>query len=105
MTKTMERLRIHVPVTLSDQTRHNKNSHGARLGKDVGMDVHHEVSSRCVLHDKTHMFGRLEACKQVDQERVVGTVDGLKDPLLTHQTGDRRGVGGKGAGGSGVRRA
>lgn len=69
------------------------------------MDVHHEVSSRCVLHDKTHMFGRLEACKQVDQERVVGTVDGLKDPLLTHQTGDRRGVGGKGAGGSGVRRA
>lgn len=54
------------------------------------MDVHHEVSSRCVLHDKTHMFRRLEACKQVDQERVVGAVDGLKNPLLTHQTKDKQ---------------
>lgn len=52
------------------------------------MYVHHEVPSCCVLHDKTHVFWRLEACKQVDQERVVGSVDGLENPLLTHQTGD-----------------
>lgn len=54
------------------------------------MYVHHEVSSCGVLHDKTHMFWRLETCKQVDQEGVVRAVDGLKDPLLTHQTGDRQ---------------
>lgn len=60
------------------------------------MYVHHEVSSCRVLHDKTHMFWRLETCKQVDQEGVVGAVDGLKDPLLTHQTGDRQTDGGGG---------
>lgn len=65
-----------------------QNSHSTLLRKDVCMYVHHEVSSCRVLHDKTHMFWRLEACKQVDQEGVVGAVDDLKDPLLTHQTGD-----------------
>lgn len=49
------------------------------------MDVHHEVSSRRVLHDKAHVLGRLETRKQVDQEGMVGAVDGLKDPFLTHE--------------------
>lgn len=79
-----------------------QNSHSTLLRKDVCMYVHHEVSSCRVLHDKTHMFWRLEACKQVDQEGMVGAVDDLKDPLLTHQTGDgqteERGRDGEGGG-------
>lgn len=71
-------------------THTQQNSHSTWLRKDVGMYVHHEVSSCCVLHDKTHMFWCLETCKQVDQEGVVGAVDSLKDPLLTHQTGNRQ---------------
>lgn len=50
------------------------------------MDVHHEVAARRVLHHKTHMLRRLETRKQIHQERVLGTVHSLKDPLLTHQT-------------------
>lgn len=77
-------------LTHTHTTHTQQNSHSTWLRKDVGMYVHHEVSSCGVLHDKTHMFWRLETCKQVDQEGVVGAVDGLKDPLLTHQTGDRQ---------------
>ena len=69
---------------------HTQNSHSTRLIKDVSMYVHHEVSSCRVLHDKTNMFWCLETCKQVDQEGMVRPVHGLKDPLLTHQTGDRQ---------------
>lgn len=50
------------------------------------MDVHHQVSSCCILHYKTHMLLGLEASKEIDQERVPDTVDRLEDPLLTHQT-------------------
>lgn len=49
------------------------------------MDVHHQISARCVLHDKTHMLRCLEASEQVHQERVLRAVHYLKDPLLTHQ--------------------
>lgn len=61
--------------------------HSSWLGEDVGVDVHHQVTSRRVLHDKTHMLWSLEACKQVDQEGVLRHVDRLEDALLTHQTG------------------
>lgn len=91
-------LRGHTHPVLLSLTQTQQNSHSTWLRKDVGMYVHHEVSSCCVLHDKTHMFGRLETCKQVDQEGVVGAVDGLKDPLLTHQTGDRQRAGAGGWG-------
>lgn len=70
-----------------------QDSHGSRLREDVSVNVHHEVSARRVLHDKTHVLRRLEAREQVDQEGVVGAVDRLKDPLLTHQTADSRGRG------------
>ena len=49
------------------------------------MDVHHQVAPGSVLHDKAHMLRCLEACKQVDQERVADAVHRLKDPLLTHE--------------------
>lgn len=73
-------------IYITDRT---ENSHGTSLREDIGVYVHHEVSPRRVLHDKTHMFWCLEACKQVDQEGVVRAVDNLKDPLFTHETGDR----------------
>lgn len=58
--------------------------HSPRLREHVGVDVHHQVASCCVFHDKTHMFWSLEAGKQVDQERVVGHVHNLKDAFLAH---------------------
>lgn len=64
-----------------------KRLHGPGLRENISVDVHHQVSSCSVLHDKTHVFLRLETRKQVDQERVTDAVDRLKDPLLTHQTG------------------
>lgn len=60
--------------------------HGPRLRENISVDMHHQIASRCVLHDKTHMLLCLETCKQVDQERVADAVDGFKNPLLTHQT-------------------
>lgn len=77
--------RLFAFVTLHRVAGHRLNSHGARLWKDVGVDVHHEVSSGGVLHDKTHVFRRLETRKQVDQERMAGAVDRFKDALLAHQ--------------------
>lgn len=75
------------------------DSHGARLGEDVRVYVHHEVTARRVLHDEAHVFRRLEARKQVDQEAVVRAGHRLEDPLLAHQTavtpGDRSGVRGQ----------
>lgn len=60
--------------------------HSPRLGEYIGMDVHHKVSARCVLHDKAHMLRCLEASEEVHQERVLRGVHYLKDPLFTHQT-------------------
>lgn len=80
----------------AESTRTQLNLHSTWLRKDVGMYVHHKVPSCRVLHDKAHMLRRLETCKQVDQEGVVRAVDGLKDPLLAHQTGERRRRGGGG---------
>lgn len=74
---------------LFGDTEHN--SHSTWLRKDVSMYMHHEVSSSSVFHDKAYMFWCLETCKQIDQKGVAGAVDSLKDPLLTHQTGDRAG--------------
>lgn len=67
--------------------------HGARLREDVGVDVHHQVTSSRVLHNKTHVLWSLEAREQVDQERVVRHVHDLKDALLAHETarGARKG--------------
>jgi len=64
------------------------NSHSAGLSEDVGVNVHHEVASRCVLHDEAHVLRRLEAGEQVDQEGVARAGDRLKDPLLAHQAAD-----------------
>lgn len=61
------------------------NVHSPRFVEYVGMDVHHEVSASCILHDKTHVLRCLEASEQVHQERVLRGVHYLKDPLLTHQ--------------------
>lgn len=58
--------------------------HSPRLREDVSVDVHHQVASCCVLHNKTYMFWSLEAGKQVDQERVVRHVHNLKDAFLAH---------------------
>lgn len=58
--------------------------HGSWLCEDVCVDVHHQIASCCVLHNKTHMLWSLEACKQVDQEGMVRHVHGLKDALLAH---------------------
>lgn len=49
------------------------------------MNVHHEVSSRCILHDEAYMLFGLEASEEIHQERVPNTVHSLKDPLLTHE--------------------
>lgn len=67
-----------------------RHSHGPGLGENISVDVHHQVSSRCVLHDKTNVLLRLETRKQVDQERVADAVDCFENPLLTHQTGKER---------------
>jgi len=58
--------------------------HGSRLREDVCVDVHHQVASCCVLHNKTHVLRSLEARKQVDQEGMVRQVHDLKDALLAH---------------------
>lgn len=65
------------------------HSHGPRLGENVSVNMHHQVASRRVLHDKTNVFLRLEARKQVDQEWVADAVDRFENPLLAHQTGRR----------------
>lgn len=62
--------------------------HGTWFCEDVSVDVHHQVASCCVLHNKTHMLWCLEARKQVDQEGMMGHVHDLKDALLAHQTGE-----------------
>lgn len=64
--------------------------HGPGLGEDVGVDVHHQVASRCVLHDEADVLRRLEARKQVDQEGMPHAVDRLEDPLLAHQAAKER---------------
>ena len=72
---------------------HTLDSHSARLGEDVCVDVHHEVPPRRVLHHKTHVLRRLETCEQVDEEGVVRAGHRLKDPLLTHQAEETQGRG------------
>lgn len=64
--------------------------HGPGFREDVGVDVHHQVASRCVLHDEADVLRRLEARKQVDQEGMPHAVDRLEDPLLAHQAGEER---------------
>lgn len=66
------------------------HSHGPGFGEHVGVDVHHQVASCGVLHDKANMLLRLEARKQVDQEWVAHAVDRFENPLLAHQTGKER---------------
>ena len=66
-----------------------RDSHGAGLGEDVGVDVHHQVPPGGVLHDEAHVLLGLEARKQVDQEGVAHAVHRLEDTLLTHQAGGR----------------
>lgn len=63
--------------------------HSPRLCEDVGVDVHHQVASCCVLHDKAHVLCRLEAGEQVDQEGMVRQVHDLEDALFTHETEER----------------
>lgn len=66
------------------------HSHSSGLRENISVDVHHQVSSRSVLHHKTDVLLRLETCKQVHEERVAHAVDGFENPLLTHQTGEER---------------
>lgn len=63
--------------------------HSPGLRENISVDVHHQVSSCCILHHKTNMLLCLETGKKVDQERVADAVDGFKDPLLAHQTEKR----------------
>lgn len=80
------------PDLLSSETNLNQKKnlyfrchvHGSWLREDVCVDVHHQVTSCCVLHNKTHVLWSLEARKQVDQEGMVGQVHNLKDALLAH---------------------
>lgn len=65
------------------------HSHGPGLRENISVDVHHQVASCCVLHDKTNMLLCLETRKQVDQERVADAVNRFKNSLLAHQTGKR----------------
>lgn len=64
--------------------------HGPGLRENVGVNVHHQVASRCVLHDEADVLSRLEAGKQVDQEGMPHTVDCLEDPFLAHQAAKER---------------
>lgn len=66
-----------------------RDVHSPRLCEDVGVDVHHQVASCCVLHDKAHVLCRLEAGEQVDQEGMVRQVHDLEDALFTHETEER----------------
>lgn len=71
-----------------DSTQINEapgHSHGPGLRENVSMDVHHQVASCCVLHDKAHVLLCLKTRKQVDQEGMADTVHRFEDPLLTHQ--------------------
>lgn len=58
------------------------------------MDVHHQVSSSRVLHDKAHVFRGLETRQEIHQEGMTGLRHHLEDPLLAHQTdeGKQNGV-------------
>lgn len=62
------------------------HSHGSGLRENISVDVHHQIASGCILHNKTHMLLCLETRKQIDQERVADAVDGFKNPFLAHQT-------------------
>lgn len=59
------------------------------LREDAGVNVRHQVSSRRVGHHEAHVLPSLEAAMQIDQERVTGSIDDLKDPLFTDQTEHR----------------
>lgn len=63
--------------------------HRAHFREHVCMNVHHQVSSCCVLHDETHMLLGLETSEEVHQERMPNTIHGLKDSLLAHEAVDR----------------
>ena len=67
-------------------------SHRPGFGEHVGVDVHHQVSARRILHDEAHVLAGLEAGEEVDQEGVADAVHRLKDPLLTHEAVQRREV-------------
>lgn len=71
-------------IALDELHKNHRYIHGSGLCEDVSVDVHHQVASCCVLHDKTHMLRSLEARKQVDEEGVVRQVHHLKDALLAH---------------------
>lgn len=60
---------------------------GPWLWKHICVNVHHQISSCCILHYKTHMLLGLETCEKINQEWVTNAVHGFKYPLLTHQAG------------------
>lgn len=66
------------------------HSHRAWLREHVCMNVHHQVSSCCVLHDETHVLLGLETSEEVHQERMSNAVHSLKDSLLAHEAVDRQ---------------
>ena len=50
--------------------------------EDIFVNVHHQITTTCVLHYKAHMLGRLETGKELDQERMLATIGTLKDSPL-----------------------
>lgn len=83
------------------------HSHGTGLSEDIGVDVHHQVTAGCILHDKADVCRSLEAGGQVHQEGVACLRRCFQDPLLAQQAvgvGLQRG-GGASAQGKGTKRA
>ena len=52
------------------------------LLEDIGVNVHHEITTTSILHLNEDMGLGLEAAAQVDQERVLHCIDSLKNPFL-----------------------
>ena len=61
---------------------------GPILVEHLLVNMHHEIATVGILHHKADMLGRLKASEQVDQERMLPTVDDLEDALLRHQALD-----------------
>lgn len=73
---------------LQAQHHAGRIEHGARLRKDVGMDVHHEITAGRVLHHEAHVLLGLEARKQIHEERMAHRVGHLENALLAQQRFD-----------------
>ena len=79
----------------------------ARFTENIRVNVHHQVTSRCILHDKTNVllvemirksvkfllslfasYFCLETREQIDQERMTHRVGDFENSLLAQQRFD-----------------